>query len=726
MPIAPLTANDILASRTGSASDVASTNALHPDQTNGTQAGKTVVLVVQHSAALNTPTGFVVDLAAASDTANRISYFRKQSASAGETSWTLAFTSGTGAIQWRMVELDRVTGVLAAWSNAQTGANALLAHRVSAGSGANLTSTNALWLTVYGFRTTKATSSFASLALTPHVNFANGYYYWHTAADLRWATAGTSNYLAHFGHGGQYPYGLAQSRSATLTGDAGMDASDSWQSAQVGYVGVETTSSDPITFHTGFEGGTHGGLTAAPTAALRIASSTAGTWGTNFLVQAASARSGNYGLRIVQSGAAAYVRWDTGKIGTGRTSLVAGFGVRVISATGTVVLAEISPAAGTIAQLVYDSATSQLGMRWGSGGAVSWQYGTTPLNTWAWIDWLVTGVGGATWSIRWAVQDSGRVSEQEPPADLTGQTASTIASINVGGNLAQTVTLDADDVCLAAGNPYEWPLGRHKIVPLGVDPAGTVNFIESDDSANWRVFTANGTLGAWNATNARNAVDDIPPTISAAADGIAQVTASAVHIDIPGLEYTPLAGEFPRARTVLAALWSNGTGTITLDVGSGGEYVLTTATAFTPGNAAQPVSATVPMWVCGHLDTSVVPLWLAGETSSFVMGGATDATPDAAVHCFLHELAVREAVVVRLLSAEGAFTVDATLHSTHAGVEQFSVTTPAGSRGATLHWVKNGVAFSEPVAANATETIPVGALDWDDVTSVRLVPDPAV
>lgn len=715
MAVSPLTRASILWSAKGSGATVT-----HPDA-GGTTSG-TTVLVVTQSNGPSTISGFTLDLSEEIDGSFRLRHFRKSSVSAGETSWTI--TINGQYVQWVMLEVSGLAAspvVMPSEVGVTTfgGDSANVSTAFSTNS--PVTAYNdVLYLAAWSLRTNKDPATLPNLTLTPTMSSG---FHWTSLQDQRWTNDPSTgdDQLLHVGVGFPFPDNALANFRAVFSGHDDLDNTDLWMASHVGYRSAESTKVNPLELCYGFEQGTYGGLATGAAAAYRIVSSVLGTLNTDILVQGASARTGSYGCRVIQAAAAKYVRVDNTKFPTGLTVFTPSFGVKVVSSTGTVVLAEINPSAGTIAQLVYDTTTTKLGVRWGSGGTPAYQSGTTPAGTFVWVDWQTSGYGGTTRTMRWSCEQNGQMRVQDSPADLTGQTASNIASFNWGGNVAQTVTLDVDDVCIAHTELGHYPIGRTKVLGYGINPAGTATV---SLAGSFNVFTANGTLAAWNATNARNAIDEIPPVVSTASDGVVQITAGTQEAQFPLLAPSYNTGDIPIGMCAMVPMWANSTASANVQL-RGVSMILPATVTVTQGNAAQPVSATVPLWA--HSRDTYGPAQVTAAVINagvFGIGNSTDATPDIGAHSFIGELAVKERLTSRVVALEGgAFYVDAILNAMSSAVVSLTAVAPAGTRGATLRWTVDGVPDSEYVEAGTSHTETLNAPTWDAVSNIELEPD---
>jgi hypothetical protein len=449
------------------------------------------------------------------------------------------------------------------------------------------------------------------------------------------------------------------------------------------YEVADATFAESLVFQDGFERGTPYGMsnTTNPTAGTRAASAVAGTPGTDILVGSAYSAGpwSTAGLRIVNSGLIKYVRWDSNILGVQR-DLALGFHCRVVSSTGEIKVAEVNSNAGiTPARLVYDTTTSKLGVRWSTSSPV-WQAGTTAPGAWVWIDWQLGGFGGVSRSMRWSIDGVA----QAAPADVATNYTS-VASINIGAAGTQTATVDFDDL-IVSGILAAYPYTKHHVRLLPVDPAGTPSI--SGTAANFNVFTANTTLAAWNAINARDAVDEVPPTISASADGVCQVTtAAADYAEFPVAPYVITGPEAVTGVRAWAAAWSGtGAGSGTMEIrghdGTTETSLFPTGTAWLPGSVTTP-STTVPPWVTAQW----VPAggWTQAKLDAAALrfGFSNDATPDMGVHNLFLEAAVRANAIDEKYPVY-SWRVDYTDGTSHASASG-PPTRTTGVRGVT-HW----------------------------------------
>jgi hypothetical protein len=666
---------------------------------DSTTAGNTVVVFMKSPGSTPTLAGFT------NVKVNGTLYVLvKSEVAAGESSWTFT-TVGTLTASWYVVELSNIdlvepmdasaigTGSIGTGGTLSTGTtplNAGLSTVAFAMFGAGQTVT-ATWDTyTNGFEEVSDTTSVPPLAVA------------------RLFTEGSTGTFEC---------------TATLTTAGGAATS---YAVMVVFRAADSPIVAPLDIFAGMEWGTHGGITSTTGTTQMFGATTlttGGTFGTTYQVLAAAARNSAYGLRIVQSAAAGFVRVGTLTSQSGTF----GFNVRVVSATGTVVVAAVVNSAGSVfAQLMYDSSATKFGVRCGSTGTVSWEAGTTALNTWRWIDKRFKS-SSSTWHAEWRIETAADTYTDQAAADLTGQSILSFHSLHLGGNVSQTMTADFDDVCLSKYY-VAYPLGPHEVKLLTVDPAGTPTV--SGTTANFNVFTANGTLAAWNATNARNAVDEVPPTISASADGVVQnAVAATEYMEFPMSSYALGPTEYIDGVRMLAPAWGGtGTGTGTLGIrGHDGTIETTLIAASVSYDAGSPtaISTTEPYWQCAMWQS--VNGWTQAELDAAVLrvGYSTDATPDMGVHAVYLEIAVGKTRTQTLFGDLATVEID----PTRLGVVSMTADAPVmGTGDTTLEYEVSGTPTTVPIAEGTSDTEQTNAVDQATVNRITLYwppePDP--
>lgn len=271
---------------------------------------------------------------------------------------------------------------------------------------------------------------------------------------------------------------------------------------------------------TGFEHGSSLGLKNGA-AGLTQFDTVNGTEGTNLIVQNSIARTNGYALRSVNDTShVGNVAWNvsSGTAGNslplGMSILVGRFWVYVESQTNAgsdaPSIMQIGSTAGT-SFLTYTESNGNLNFAVVSGSTQT-ATGALPLHAWAVIDFRFDCTG-ATWTFDWKV--NGVAQTQATWANPAG----TITGITFGPTSFFTITLDYDDIVLSS-TATDYPLPDMHLSALTVKASGTHN-----TSADFNQTTNNGTtLSAISTPEAL--LRDLPPTVSASTDAVAQVTAS--------------------------------------------------------------------------------------------------------------------------------------------------------------------------------------------------------
>lgn len=507
--------------------------------------------------------------------------------------------------------------------------------------------------------------------------------------------------------------------TATLTTTLSPTATVMW--LMIAYREAGTAIVSPLYHAAGFEWGHHGGGgTLTGTGGVNmwgINSTPTGTWGTSYLIQTGSARAtpSVYGLRMVASASVAQVPHGTPTYGT--STVTAGFNTRVVSGSGVVIVAELS-GSGTVAQLVYDVSATKFGVRAGTTGTIQYQGGTTALNTWVWIDMRVQA-NCATWTVDWQIETGTNTYTAQTSATLSGQNTNTVSVFRTGSTTSQTMTADFDDLVLSR-YPATFPLGPHNVRVLKVDPSATPTI--SGTTANFNTFASNGTLTAWNATTARNAVDELPATISASADGVVQVTVAASdYIEFPMETYTLGAQEVISSVRMIAPMWcTSGGGAVTAGFrgwdGTTETVLIAIGSTFNP---AQPTAYATgaPLWRTRMwaLDGGWTQTKL--DAAAIRFGFATDIAPG--LEALYLEVAVGK---TRTIHAFGAIA-DVDEDPSKLGVVSVTVTAPnLGTGDTTLYYEEATVPTSVNVTAGNTTTEQINAALEGDVNYLAVYP----
>jgi hypothetical protein len=400
-------------------------------------------------------------------------------------------------------------------------------------------------------------------------------------------------------------------------------------------------------------------------------------------------------------------------------------------------------ASGSLAngiKLVYRTASQKLGVQVDSGTEVLCDTAVS-VGKWIGVD-LRAYVGSAVthkadWQVDYDSLDAAAGPVAQTTAVGTRILEDSVSLLRVGWTTSTTATVYIDDIAVSR-NYADYPHGDIRVVPLKVDPAGTPAV--SGTSGNFRTFSNNGTLATWTAADTRSRLDDVPPTVGGTSDGLAQITvATNDYVDIPMETYALAPLYTARAARLYWWGWaaSGNPATCDMKIIDGNSVV---------AYQASPLASGAGGFDFGFDDSTVMCMtaMLGGTTSGYTgsharyyeitqaildglavrWGYAEDANPDVGLHAILIELAVQPAAIYSVIEQEGgAFSVYVRQDPLNSAVASWLVTTPSGTRGATLTWTIDGVDGSQYVGPNTVYEKSVGAADIRTATTVGLIPD---
>lgn len=458
-------------------------------------------------------------------------------------------------------------------------------------------------------------------------------------------------------------------------------------------------------------------------------------------VDTTSPRSGAYCGRFNASAAAQYAAWTNSGSAShlGRYQPLTGYPLavrghvrfRTALPSADVELFSIEGgSAGNGMVCWYRSASQKIGMVVGTGTEVL-SDATVSTGHWIGVD-ARYDARATTHKLDWAIDYNADTADMTGPvtqaqASNTGMTVATLNSVVLGWKNARTADIDYAD-WFVSKSWGAYPLGDMRTKPLKADPAGVMVYTGS--SADFEVFTSNGTVSvAVTDAGVRNAVDDIPPTIGASADGVSQVNVSSSLIRIPVEPWTAAPDNVPIAARAYVAGWARSVNPATVKFyfhdGTQFRGLATCSTDFGfDDTALQWVSAMLragPSAGFYQLTQAIVDALCIG------MGESTDANPDIGMHSFVVEVAYAPAVTWPMSEQEnGAFTLYAKYAPKDERVVSYVVTTPSGTRGATLTYDLAGVPQT-PIYVGPGQVQPysTGAETIDDVTNTNFTPDTA-
>ena len=344
---------------------------------------------------------------------------------------------------------------------------------------------------------------------------------------------------------------------------------------------------------------------------------------------------------------------------------------------------------------------------------------TVPTNAWFAVEVQMdcsAHVAGSSYTFKldWAVDYDASLADTVPAVSQTQltRTASLAGSISnfaetVGWTTAITSTMYTDDGVAAAG--AAWPVGDVRVLPLKVDPSGTITVTTS---TNFGVMTNNGTVAAWNATNARNAIDEVPPDLGGTRDALVALLASTTdHAKVP-LETYDLAANKVSVRGFkwIMSLWAASATAATCRVAIYDGTTSRTVYAEADPNAD---NTSTPVWLSGVLrDTTTPIVWTQPIVDALeVWFGSNDATPDIGFDTVVGELVVVKAVPESLFGGSGDNVyIEAHRDPNTLALVGATATNNSGSA-IQLEWEVDGVADTSGSIPNATSGlyVPISA-----------------
>ena len=729
----PLSQDNFIQTNTGTFEGTSGTASLPV----GATAGNALIIAVAIDGDGSTtfdvsdPSGFVQASTNASGLRRgKVFLFLKQTAAGGETSFTITITGGSVQACWAVFEAEgldlsetylggEAQGLFLNGGTNPAGDSTLVSSRIA---GPTNTSDSYDTLSIALFEATSSDTTVPVLS-----GHTNGFQELVTLNRAN-ATRAMAMSLAI------KPSMSLEAFSSTVS----VSPSSYTFSTLITFTALTAKHAVAIDTCSGFEIGTTTGLTvvAAPDASPPPFDASAGTPA----IVTSTPKTGNYCLELSASAAIEYVAWTTNsnkgnldrEAGTAPALGVCRFAFRCPTSlpAGDVVIASVE--AGSAANGVvirYVSASQKIGVKVGSGTEVL-SNAAIAADKWIGFDFYYdprTTSHTCDWQVDYDTSEE-TLPVTQTRATNTGMTAATISGVFFGWKAASTATIRYDDMVWSRSRKA-YPIGDVNIRPLKVDPAGTLTI--SGTSTNFKVFTSNGTMSTWDATNARAAIDDIPPTIGASSDGIAQVTAaSSDYVEIPMETYTAAPMNSHRGARWYWAPWAASTNQafqrVDMIDGAGASSTI----GYGPGDGNfDDVNL---IWVSRMHRTGLVStgyyLLDQAKVDGFACrwGFSSDATPDVGLHSVLVELVTQPAIVYGVLGVENdSFRVYVRQDPVSQSAVSYLVTTPSGSRGATFNATINGSPFSQYVGPNTTYEKVIGAVDISEVTYIDLSPDPA-
>lgn len=340
-------------------------------------------------------------------------------------------------------------------------------------------------------------------------------------------------------------------------------------------------------------------------------------------------RTGGYNLQLTSTTAVRKLLWDTNTVGTGKTRGTMVLYVRFPGSLpgNDVVLAGINSAGAANSWIKYVSVGTKLQAQITSGTArdgpvvvadtwyrldMTYDVRANPQN----LDWMVDGVAQTRATV--------------------GTAASTIAEFQTGWDASTTATVDYADLVVSV-TPGDFPLGAHRVYLLKADVGDTAAQIGTADSLCRFTSNGGGLDVTFNSANILAALSEVPPTISAAADGVYQRTSGAGNaVGIPMTSYQMGSGEQMSGCRIVIPGWSASAVANAIEMrayNGSAESVL-----FPAADPNFDNSTTTPAWLC-----KMFP----GVTSQATMdalvvrlGYSTSIVPAPGAHAVYAEVAI--------------------------------------------------------------------------------------
>jgi hypothetical protein len=663
---------------------------------SATTAGHTLLVfaTTYGSTGISTPSGYTLDTPTPVTT-QKVYAFRKSNIGASETLPTLATGASTQKTIWFALELAGLD--LSAPKDVNSAIAAATAQSIST---AGVTGTGyetvvfALFLAQNASGTTPPTWSGYTGAYAPLTEQAE-----QGQADATTSIGAALVSLA--------PHNKVQLEALTAT--SSLAANGPLAAVAVKYLVAESKTAADYRMILGFEWGTSAGLITGMSGS-RLLETTTGT----VAVTSSTPRTGGYCLEI-GSGTSAVHNATASFTSSTRLSVFYPFRFATLPATDTEIFA-VTPSGGVDCVVRFIAATSKIGVKVGTGTEqVSAE--TISAGSYQSVDLDYDMVAGtASWQLN-------SVDQAQASGSATGIGS---GALRLGWSIASAAVMRVDDV-IVAGRKGNWPLNDHRVVLVGVDPAGTVSV--EGTAANFRRYTANGTIdGTWNATDVRNALDELPPTVGASNDGVVQVTNDALsYVRVPLATYTAAANEVIRAVRMLFMGWAASATAAHIgfwaysgsESGFGAELLLETTD---PGFDN---STTAPAWFCEMFTPSGG--WTQDKLDALEArgGGSDDAAPDVGWGWCGAEAAILQGRVDPVFGhLDDDLHVEAPTDPLTGGIIALHAYAPADQGDWTLVYEVDGVEqtpVSVPAGSNPVEVV-LRAADMPTISRITLRP----
>lgn len=381
-------------------------------------------------------------------------------------------------------------------------------------------------------------------------------------------------------------------------------------------------------------------------------------------VSSSNPRTGAYSLQMTGTTVVRDIELSSATLGT-VTSIVASFylmfpsslpvgspDVLVISTTGSQLF------------LFYQASGTRLGAAWNGGGTVNGP--VVVADTWYQIDVKVDASANPNTMV-WQVNGVAQT------GTTTAVTAGNATAIAFGRDSAATGTYSYDD-CRVSVTAADYPLGPGKVILLKPDTAGTAAEIGTANGTT--TFTGNATVGTtFDSALLLSRTSEVPPAISASADGFAQRTSgTTIAVEIPMTSYTLGGGETIEAVVIRVLGWSASALANTLELRAFDGNAETTVIAREDPNFDN--STATPAWWCATYTPSGGWSQAKLDALTIRIGYSNDVSPVPGAHGIYAEVSIQQAPAAP--SAVAAVTsVPAVTVSTGSGSASISATAVA-------------------------------------------------
>lgn len=395
-------------------------------------------------------------------------------------------------------------------------------------------------------------------------------------------------------------------------------------------------------------------------------------------------RTGTYCLQNSGTAVARNTKWSTASFPSGQAHAIASVYFRLPTLpAGRLGIVQVEPVAGSHPIIWFNGTNNTINaeFEFQAGGQ---QGPVLAANTWyrldVWVDFS-TNPNRIKWSIDGVAQ-----------TDVTfAQAATTLSLFDLGTTGAETGTSQFDDFVFSVTSG-DYPLGEHKVLLLGVDTGQ--NVIASDGGTAFRTFTANGTIsGAWDGSVAPGLIDEVPPNVSATADGIVQITTSTTaYMEVPFTSYTLGSGETVAGLRAIVRGWAASGTAATIGLRAYNGTTEETLVAGTVDPAFDNAATTAH--ICKMLTAANYATQAQLNALALRLGFSSDAAPDIGAHALYVEVAIK--------AGAGAVALAGTGNAAAGATGALSETRPIAGKGNAAAGATGALGAARPITGKGT------------------------